>query len=195
MDRNNELRILNALVKNQNLVRHHLAAAVCMKAVAAYLKKKDKKKFADVDEAKWEMTGMFHDADYERTKDRPKEHGIIVIDEVRSQGFELPPDVSEAIKFHNKDNVSAQESLMGWGIWTTDELTGLIVACALILPDKKLASVNKDFVLKKMKEPSFAAGAIRERIYDCEPKLGIKLADFTDLCLKAMQSIAGEIGL
>lgn len=186
MTKEEALKALDTLVKNENLKRHHLAAGVAMRGVALYLKQ---------DENKWEVVGLLHDADYERTKDRPKEHGMIILDEVRSQGFDLSEDLAEAIKFHNKDNVAAKESLMGWGIWTVDELTGLIVACALVRPDKKLASVETKFVLEKMKEPSFAKGAIRERIYDCEAKLGIKLDKFVEIVLNSMKSIAGSIGL
>lgn len=206
MKKNDAVKALNVLVKNENLKRHHFAAGICMRAVALYLKEKNKKpgfslpflpheKDASIDENKWEIVGLLHDADYERTKDRPKEHGVIIADEIRSQKLELAADEFEAIKFHNKDNVPALESLMGWGIWTVDELTGLIVACALVRPDKKLASVTVDFVMQKMKEPAFAKGAIRERIYDCEPKLGIKLDEFVKICLTAMQGIAQELGL
>ncbi len=181
------------MVKSPNLVRHHLAAGACMKAIAQYLKKN--KKVKNVTENDWEVVGLLHDADYERTKDRPAEHGPIAIDEIRQLGFQITPEIAEAIKFHNKDNIAAQESLMGWGIYICDELTGLLVACALVRPDKKLSSVTVDFVLGKMKEPAFAKGALRERIYPCEEKLGIKLADFVQICLSAMQGIAPYIGL
>lgn len=195
MTKEDAYRALETLVKNENLKRHHLAAGAGMRGVAMFLKNKDKKKYKDIDENVWEIVGLLHDADYERTKDRPKEHGVIVVDEVRSLGIDLPADIAEAIKFHNKENVTASESLMGWGIWTVDELTGLIVACALVRPDKKLGSVEKKFVMEKMKEASFAKGAIRERILDCEPKLGIKLEQFVDIILGAMKGIALGIGL
>lgn len=195
MTKDEALKALDRLVKNENLKRHHLAAGVGMRGVAMYLKQNDKKKTKEIDENKWEIVGLLHDADYERTKDRPKEHGTIVLDEIRSLGFDLPEDIAEAIKFHNKDNVAAKESLMGWGIWTVDELTGLVVACALVRPDKKLASVETKFVLDKMKEASFAKGALRERIYDCEAKLGIKLDKFVEVVLSAMKEIAGSVGL
>lgn len=186
MTREDAVKILNTLVKNQNLVRHHLAAGACMKALAKKLKQ---------NEDKWELVGLLHDADYELTKDRPAEHGIIIGDKVRSLDGPLPDDVFEAIKFHNKEYTHAAESLMGWGIYTCDELTGIIVACALVRPDKKLVSVDSDFVLRKMKEPSFAKGALRERIYLCEEKLNIPLKEFVEICLKAMQEISDIIGL
>ncbi|MBI3559047.1 phosphohydrolase [Candidatus Gottesmanbacteria bacterium] len=157
-----------------------------MKALAERLKQ---------DEDKWGLTGLLHDADYELTKDRPAEHGIIIGDKARSLDGPIPDDVFEAIKFHNKEYTHAAESLMGWGIYICDELTGIVVACALVRPDKKLASVDADFVLRKMKQPSFAKGALRERIYLCEEKLNTPLKEFVKVCLQAMQKIAAELGL
>ncbi|KKU91958.1 MAG: Metal dependent phosphohydrolase [Microgenomates group bacterium GW2011_GWA1_48_10] len=203
MTHDEALNALNTLVKNENLRRHHLAAGVCMKALAQFLKTKHKSGFSlfglgsksDIDPNSWQIVGLLHDADYERTKDRPAEHGVIILDEIRSLNYSITPEEAEAIKFHNFENTKAKESLMGWGIYTCDELTGLIVACALVRPDKKLASVAVDFVLSKMKEPAFAKGALRNRIYLCSEKLGIKLEDFVKINLEAMQSIADQLGL
>lgn len=195
MTREDILKALHALVQNENLRRHGLAAGACMRAIAVYLKEKDKKKYKDIDENVWEMVGFLHDADYERTKDRPVEHGMIVVDEVRSFGFELPPDAAQAIKFHNFENTHAEESLMGWAIYTCDELTGLIVACTLVRPDKKIASVTPEFVMEKYQQKDFAKGALRERIALCQEKLDISLEDYIKICLKAMQDVANELGL
>lgn len=197
------LRALNTLVKNENLKRHCLAAGVCMKALATYFKDHHKGVFSlfglgsksDINPDSWETVGLLHDADYERTKDRPVEHTVIVLDEIRSLGLNLTLEEASAIKFHNHENTKEKESLMGWGIYCCDELTGLIVACTLVRPEKKLAVVTPEFVLQKYKEPAFAKGALRDRIAECEPKLGIKLEDFVKICLTAMQSIAPELGL
>lgn len=150
---------------------------------------------SDINPDSWESVGLLHDADYERTKDRPLEHTVIVLDEIRSLGLSFSPEEASAIKFHNHENTKEKESLMGWAIYTCDELTGLIVACVLVRPDKKLASVTVDSILGKYKEPSFAKGALRERITLCKEKLGIELKDFVTICLKAMQSISLELGL
>lgn len=178
MTREEALKILNDLVKNPNLVRHGVAAGACMKALAKKLGQ---------DEQKWEIVGLLHDADYELTKNQPEKHGLMVGD--------LPEDILKAVKFHNKDNIPAKETLMGWGIYCCDELTGIIVACALVRPDKKLSTVEVDSVLKKLPIKSFAAGAIREQIYLCEEKLGIPLQEFVEICLNAMKEIANELGL
>ncbi|MBI1863107.1 phosphohydrolase, partial [Candidatus Microgenomates bacterium] len=76
-----------------------------------------------------------------------------------------------------------------------DELTGFIVACALILPTKKIADVKVSSILKRFPQERFAAGVHREQIKLCEEKLGIKLGDFVELTLNAMKGSADEIGL
>ena len=84
---------------------------------------------------------------------------------------------------------------MEWGLFICDSLTGLIVATALVRPDRKLSSVEVKSVMKKFKQPSFAAGTRREDIQLCEEKLGIPLEEFVELSLKEMQGIAEELGL
>ena len=91
---------------------------------------------------------------------------------------------------------------MDWAITSCDQLTGLIVACALVRPDppgdeagKKLASVTPEFVLEKLKDKSFAKGADRESIMLCEEKLGIPILEFITITLFAMQGISSELGL
>ncbi len=84
---------------------------------------------------------------------------------------------------------------MGWTIYICDELTGLIVACALIHPDKKLNSIDTNFVIRRFNEPNFARGADRKRILPCEEKLGIPLEEFITICLTAMQNANVDLGL
>lgn len=203
MTHDEAIRALTTLVKNENLRRHCLAAGACMRSLAVYFKEHHKGGLSlfglgsksDINPDSWETVGLLHDADYERTKDRPLEHTVIVLDEVRSLGLSLSPEEVSAIKFHNHENTKEKESLMGWAIYACDELTGLIVACTLVRPEKKLATVTPEFVLQKYKEPAFAKGALRDRIAECEPKLSIKLDDFVKICLTAMQGIAPELGL
>ena len=84
---------------------------------------------------------------------------------------------------------------MQWALYCCDELTGLIVACALVLPSKHLSDLSVQSVLKKFPQKSFAAGVKREDIQMCEEKLGINLKDFVGIALSAMQQIASEVGL
>ncbi len=76
-----------------------------------------------------------------------------------------------------------------------DPLTGLIVAAALIHPEKKLAAIDPQFILNRFGEKQFARGANREQISLCVQELGIELEEFIAIGLGAMQDIAPELGL
>ena len=73
-----------------------------------------------------------------------------------------------------------RESALDKALWCTDPLTGLVVAAALIRPEKKLALIDAAFVLNRFKEKGFARGANREQIQACQEELGLTLEEFVD---------------
>ncbi|MCL5090713.1 MAG: hypothetical protein M1514_01750 [Patescibacteria group bacterium] len=114
----------------------------------------------------------------------------------REKGYEVPENIAYAMAAHNWHNTNCEpKTLMDWTIFMGDSLTGLIVASALVLPSKKLADVTPEIVLRRFKEPKFAAGTRREDIAMSEEKIGLSLEEFIKVSLEAMQKIAGEIGL
>ena len=186
--RDKALELLNKYLKTANTIKHLLATEAIMKVLAQRLEP-DKEEI-------WAMAGLIHDLDYEVMADA-KEHGLKTIDLLTQEQAELPAAVIQAIKAHNHTHNQSDppSSLMDWSLLICDSLTGLIVATALVRPDKKLASVKVKSVMKKFKSSSFAAGTRREDIKLCEEKLGIPLPEFVDLSLKAMQGIAQDLGL
>jgi predicted hydrolase (HD superfamily) len=70
----------------------------------------------------------------------------------------------------------------------------LIIAATLMHPDKKLKSIDLEFVKRRYKEKSFARGARREEIEQCR-NLGLDLDEFIGICIGAMQAIAADLGL
>jgi len=102
--------------------------------------------------------------------------------------------VAHAVLAHNETHGIPRETKLDKALFCADPLTGLITAAALVRPDKKLASVEVKSVRKRFKEKSFAAGASRENIATCS-ELGLELDEFLELSLKAMQGIAGDLGL
>lgn len=194
MTREEAFNFLSSQVKNQNLIKHHLAAEAVMKALYTKLNPQ-----GSPDELeKWGMVGLLHDADYELSKNHPEKHSLILEEKI---GNQLSPDVLYAIKSHAfAYNLVEPKSQMDWAMYASDELTGLIIAAMLIQPaspaggpDKKLSSLTVDFILNRFKEPTFAKGANREQIKMCESKLGISLNEFINIALLAMQSIAQEL--
>lgn len=185
MTRDDAYALLTKYIANRNLIKHCRACEVTMVALH------NKLKISDATEETWGITGLLHDADYEMSKDTPTKHGLMLFE--KEQG--ISEDIKHAIQSHNEMTGVEPKTQMDWAIRCCDQLTGLIVAATLILPDKKLASVTPEFVLKRMKSHSFAKGALREPILMCEEKLGIPLPEFVAITLTVMQGISDEMGL
>lgn len=180
------LEILHQHVKNQNLRRHGYAVEACMRALACHF---------DEDEERWGVVGLVHDADYEQTKDQPDKHTKLTAEWLREAGVE--EEIISAVLTHNFAHTGENppKNKMEWSLYCCDELTGFIVAVALVRPDKKLASVTVESVLKKFPEKAFAAAVRREQIKECEKRLDILLDKFVGICLSAMRGIASDLGL
>ena len=193
MTRQEAYLILTSYIKNENLIKHHLACEVAMKAIYGYLAKGKKSLIDPQEEEKWGIVGLLHDADYELTKNHPEVHTLVLEEKI---GNKLPQDMMYAIKAHNyKFSKANPKSNLDWAIYCCDELTGLIIASALIHPDRKLSYLTVDFILNRFNEPTFAKGADRSQILLCENSLGIKLRDFIFIVLTSMQEIAPQLGL
>ena len=144
----------------------------------------------------WEILGILHDADWEETKNTPDEHTKRTLEWISETDLKGSP-IEHALMSHNRKytKLAEIEGVMEWALETVDELTGFIVAVALVRPDKKLSTVEVSSVMKKWKTKEFAAAVDRGQIAQCEEKLGIPLAEFIGITLGAMQQHHEELGL
>jgi len=195
MDRYQGYKLLTKYLQNKNLIKHSLAAEAAMKGIYKYLTPNDKQK--ENDEIIWGITGLLHDIDYEvaQNTNRLDLHGKLIF-EKEYEPDAIPEPIAHAIKSHNFEMTGVMpNSTLDWAIFCADQLTGLIVAGALVHPDKKLESLTPEYILKRFGEKAFAKGAKRESILLCEDKLKIPLKEFISIVLKAMQGIHKELGL
>ncbi|MFH1450989.1 MAG: HD domain-containing protein [bacterium] len=185
MTREETLIFIRQAVKNTNSIKHMLATEAIMRALA--------KRFNE-DEVTWALAGLVHDIDMEFAdyKENPEKHGIEGARMLAEKGF--VPEIIEAVKAHNPATGKTRETLMEKTIFCTDPLTGLIVAATLVLPSKKIGDLTSSSVLKRFRENSFARGVNREVISACA-EIGLTLEEFIEIGLKAMQEIAGDLGL
>lgn len=183
MEREEALDSIKANVENGNLIKHMLATEAIMRALA--------RRFSE-DEEEWGLTGLLHDIDMELSEGDMATHSKLGADLVREMG--ASEAMAHAILCHNEAHGIPLETKLDKALFCADPLTGLIIATALVRPDKKLAGVEAKSLRKKFKEKSFAAGANREQISQCS-KIGIELDDFLQLGLEAMQGIAANLGL
>lgn len=164
-----------------NLLKHILAVEAGMRKLAEHFNE-------DVDY--WGLTGLLHDLDYNETKDDEPNHTYVTAKWLKE--YNLPDDMLHAIHAH-PGHIPC-ESKLDWALYSVDPTTGFIVACALMHPDKKLTSIDGEFMLRRFKEKRFAAGATRENMAACS-NLGLELEEFLLLVHDGMLSITKQLGL
>lgn len=182
--------ILEKYVTDKNTKLHSIESQAIMKGVAEHLKQ---------DKEKWGIIGLLHDIDWDLTKNNTTEHCIksseILNDEgasdfliatIESHGYGCVKNP----KLDGKSRTTSIEHLLA----ASETLTGLIIASAIMQPDKKLSSLKLSSLKKKFKSKSFVANCNRNIIKECELG-GIKLDEFLDIGLKSLQSISKELGL
>lgn len=181
MTREEAYNLTKPRFSNKNLFKHVLAVEAVMRELALYFEQ---------DVEKWGLVGMLHDFDYEETKNTPEQHTLVT--EELLCDYHLSEDIIHAVKAHN--NLAPHDSLMDKAVYAADPITGLIVAAALMHPEKKMAPMTVEFVLRRFKEKHFARGANREQIRSCE-SFGLTLEEFVAISLRGMQKISAELGL
>lgn len=170
-------------VSDKNLRKHMYAVSAIMKELAIDLNE---------DTETWELVGLLHDIDYERTEDEPEKHALVSAEMVAGK---LPENCCRAIKSHNFKNTGIEPSSnIDYALISADAISGLIVATALVMPDSKLEQVRVESVLKKFDDNSFAKSIDRDRILYCE-KLGLNKEEFIRISLRALKKISDKLGL
>jgi putative nucleotidyltransferase with HDIG domain len=170
-------------VTKRNVVYHMIAVEAIMRSMAKNLGESGDQ---------WGLVGLLHDVDYERTEATPEKHSLVAEEILKGT---VPDEVMKAIKTHNfKFTGVMPETRMEKALIASDAISGLLVACALVMPSKKLADVKVETVSKKFRDKDFARGAERERILVCE-EMGIPREKFFEIALDGLKSVASEIGL
>jgi predicted hydrolase (HD superfamily) len=101
----------------------------------------------------------------------------------------------EAILGHATYSGTPRTTPMAKALFAVDELCGLITATALVQPNKTLAEVTVESVLKKMRSKGFARGVNRDDIETGAAELGVPLADHVGVVLAALQAESEVLGL
>ena len=184
LSRQEALDLIKKYLPQDSLIKHCLATEVIMRSLALKLQ---------ADEAMWGLAGLLHDLDYNETKEHMDQHTLNTEKILTGRG--APQEIIDAIKGHNADNLGFQrKTVFAHALTAAECITGLIVATALVYPDKKLASVKPQSVIKRMKQKEFARSVNRDYIRECE-LIGIPLEEFAALSLAAMCTISDELGL
>lgn len=183
MTREQALELLNQYITNKNLRKHMLAVEAAMRRYAQRLGE---------DAERWGLIGLLHDLDYEKHP-HPDEHPWKGADILRKHGFD--EDFVKTVIAHASHTNEPRDTLAKKVIFAVDELTGFIVAVALVKPQKSLEEVDVKSVKKKMKDKAFARQVNRDEIRQGAEELDIPLDEHIKNVLDAMQGISDELGL
>jgi putative nucleotidyltransferase with HDIG domain len=181
MNREDAWNLMSEWTESDSLRKHMLAVEAAMRAYA--------RRFGE-DEEKWGITGLLHDMDYEKHP-TPAEHPMVGVRELERRGY--PDDVLHAIKGHADYLDVPRDNLMSKTLYAVDELSGFIVAVALMRPEG-LENMKAKSVRKKMKQSSFAAAVNREDIVRGAEELGVDLNEHIEFVAGALRERAGALG-
>ena len=177
MTREEARTLLYDLTKTDSLRRHARSVELVMEALARH--------FGE-DEEKFAVTGLLHDADYEQF---PDQHPGVIVKKLEEMG---ETEIAHAIAGHyTKWNVP-RNSLLDKCIVAADELTGFIIAAALIRPTR-LEGLGAKSVLKKLKTKTFAATVDREEVRKGAELLGWELPQLIVFIIEVLQKHQDEL--
>jgi putative nucleotidyltransferase with HDIG domain len=173
---------LTRYTKSEALLRHALAVEASVRWYARHYGE---------DEELWSVTALLHDFDYEMhpTLDKHPQDGAPIL---REEGY--PEIVVEGVLSHAEHLAIPRDTPLKKTLFACDELSGFVHACALVRPEG-LSTLEPKSVLKKLKQPSFAAGVHRDEVYAGAELLGLELSEHIRNVVEAMRPIAPELGL
>lgn len=184
MTRDEAWKLLNEFTRSDSLLRHALAVEAAMGWYAEHL---------GHDVETWRVVGLLHDFDYERWPQAP-DHTRQGARILRERGVD--EEIVAAVLSHAEWNQEEYplDRPIRQVLYAVDELTGFIMAVAYVRPER-LAGMTPKSVLKKLKQPSFAAAVRREDIVRGAERLGIDLDRHIANVIEAMQRQAEALGL
>ena len=168
--------------EGESLRKHARAVEIVMRAAA------ERYGAGAADLERWGIAGMLHDADYERW---PEDHPKRIVAWLEAAG---EAEIAHAVSAHYTKWQGPHETALDRALLACDELTGFIVACALVRPEGVLTLTPKS-VRKKLKDRAFAAKVERTEVSAGVEGLAVELADHVQFVIDALRPHAQELGL
>ena len=169
--------LLRQHVQSEVLLKHCLAVEIAMRAYAA--------KFGE-DTEYWGAVGLLHDVDFEKY---PHDHPNHAREILHAAGYDnqFVTDVESHARDWEQERTLLQKTLLA-----VDELTGFIIACALVRPDKNLDNLEVKSVMKKMKDKAFARAVNRETIITSAAAMNVEFKEHVEFVTQALAQAVKE---
>ena len=186
ISRDEAVDLLREWVQSESLRRHCYAVEAAMRAYAS--------KYG-ADEELWGVTGLLHDADYERFPDMDDQvngHPRSIMRHLEE--LDAPPEMVRGIASHADFLGVSRDSDMEKVLFAVDELSGFLTACAYVRPEGIVGLTPKS-VKKKLKAPSFAAAVNRDDVREGAEQLGVDFDEHVAFVIAALEERKDELGL
>jgi putative nucleotidyltransferase with HDIG domain len=180
--REDALSLLFEYTKTESLRKHALAVEAAMRAYA--------RKF-DANEDEWGIAGLLHDFDYEMYP-TAEQHPYVGNKILAERGY--PESIRKAIMGHAPYTKVKRDSKMAKCLFACDELSGFIIAVALVRPTK-LGGLEPSSVRKKLKDKAFARSVSRDDIRNGMAEFEIPEDEHISFVIRALQDNAADLGL
>lgn len=188
LSRDQALALMHEYTASDALRKHMYAVEIAMRAMAAQV---------GADPEEWGVVGLLHDFDYERfpnpNRSPTEEHPAEGVRLLAARG--LPAEAQQAILGHAAYTGVARETPLAKALFAVDELSGFLVACALVRPSRSLADLEVASVKKKLKDKAFARGVSRDDVYTSVEELGVPLEEHIAFVIAALRPHEQVLGL
>lgn len=183
LTRDKAVELIREWISNEKIRKHVYSVEAIMKGLAKYLGE---------NEELWGLVGLLHDLDYDKTKNNMTMHTKVAAEFLKDK---LPDYAIKAIMSHNERTGVEPSSNLAYALIAADQLSGLIIATALVMPNKKLEEVKVKSVKKKFKQKDFARNIRRDKITLACGKLGIDLTKLIEIALDSLKPIHDVLGI
>ena len=157
-------------------------------AVGWYAQNRFGKSGAELDT--WRSAGLLHDFDYERF---PETHPVEGANELRRRGY--PDEVVDAVLGHGDHTGVPRTSDLARTVYACDEMSGFVIAVALVRPNRSLDEVDPRAVAKKMKDKGFARQVPRDQLIKGADELGIPFEEHVENVIAGLKTVRSDLGL
>jgi len=181
--RDEALKLVKEWISDEKIRKHVLAVEAIMRGLA---------RFFGENEELWGLVGLLHDLDYDKTRDNMEMHAKLTAEFLKDK---MSEEAIKAILSHNERTGVKPSSKLAYALIAADQMSGLVIATALVMPSKKLEEVKVKSVRKKFKQKDFARRVRRDRILEALEHLGIDLNKLIEISLEALKPIHEELGI
>jgi putative nucleotidyltransferase with HDIG domain len=175
--------LLTEYTQSESLRKHMLAVEAAVRGYA---------RLWGENEDDWGVVALLHDFDYERWPDQ-QNHPFRGVEILKARGY--PDWVTRAILSHAEYSGVPRESRLEKTLWACDEMSGFVVAAALVRPSKSVLDLEASSVIKRMKDKAFARAVSREDLKRGADEIGLPLQDHVSNVIAFLRVQAEALGV